>query len=158
MSIGKILKLTAVSVVMAAFSLSQFSFSGEMPKASKRANVEYFEILYIKYKVGKAEDADGLIKKYFIPASEAAGTPQPYVIDFQTGPWDRALFWAQKNGMADFDWSTSPNDEKWYGAFVKLTGSMEKAEEVLDKYYGMIAQTRRDIGHHQMEPQKTASK
>ncbi|PCI33556.1 MAG: hypothetical protein COB54_04460 [Alphaproteobacteria bacterium] len=144
-------RVIILSAIMAVFGLSQMALSADLPKASKRENVEYYEVVYVKYKVGKAEDAFRMIKKYFIPASEAAGTLEPYVINFQTGPWDVALFWT-RNSMGDFDWSISPDNEKWFAAFVKQTGSMEKAQAILDKYYDLIAENRVDMAYHKMTP------
>lgn len=119
-------------------------------------NVEYYEVVLVKYKAGKAGDANDYINKYFIPATEAAGTPRPYVIHMQTGPWDAVYFWEQKGGMGDFDWYITANDEKWWAALAKLNGGMEKAEKIWDDYIVMVSHSRREIGHHHIPPKEEA--
>ncbi len=152
MHIGKILKVTIISAILTVFSLSELAFSEDLPKAGKRTNTEYFEIVLVKYKAGMAGKASDYIKKYFIPATKAAGTQAPYVMHMQTGPWDSVYFWKQKDGMGSFDWYMSADDEKWYAAFAKQSGGMENAKKIWADYYAMVSSSQRQIGHHHMPP------
>lgn len=154
MQIGKILKLTIISAIMAVFGLSQMAFSEELPKAGKRMNTEYFEIVVVKYKAGMAGKAAEYIEKYFAPATKAAGTPIPYIMHMQTGAWDAVFFWKQKGGMGDFDWYVDADGEKWYAELAKQNGGVASAKKIFDGYYAMVANSRREIGHHHMPPEE----
>ena len=67
MLIGKILKLSVISVMMTIFGLSHFAYSGEMPKAGKRENVDYYEVVLVKYKAGMARKAGKMINIFSFP-------------------------------------------------------------------------------------------
>lgn len=151
------LKLTITSIIMAVFGLSQLAFSEEMPTAGKRMNVEYYNIVLVKYKPGMADKADEYIQKYFVPATKAAETPGPYVMHMMTGDWDAVYFWEKKGGMGDFDWYMSADSEKWYAVFVKQNGGMENAKKIWADYYAMVSNSSRQIGHHHM-PKKEEAK
>lgn len=152
------LKLIITSIIVAGFGLSQLAFSEELPKAGKRMNADYYEIVLVKYKPGMADKAGEHIKKYFIPATKAAGTDGPFAMHMQTGQWDAVYFWKQKGGMGDFDWYMSADDEKWYAEFAKQNGGMEKAKKIWAEYYAMVSTTSRQIGHHHNEPKEEAAK
>ncbi|PCJ33829.1 MAG: hypothetical protein COA93_06365 [Alphaproteobacteria bacterium] len=155
MLIGKIFKLSVISAMVTIFGLSHFAYSDELPKASKRENVDYYEIVLVKYTSGMAGKASDMIRDYFVPAGKAAGTPHPFVMHMQTGQWDSIFFWKQSS-MANFDWYISANDEKWYAEFVKQSGSKEKADKIWADYQALIAKTSRQIGHNHKSKEEKA--
>lgn len=147
-------KLIVMISVLAGFGLSQLAYSEELPKAEKRTNVEYQEAVYVKYKAGKRREAFTIINKYFKPAGEAAGVSPPYAVHLQSGSWDAIFVWVLKGGMGDLDWGTSPDDAKWMAALAQQNGGMDKARAILDSYFALVAKTRREFGHHHLEPEK----
>ncbi len=155
MLIGKIFKLSVISAMMTIFGLSHFAYSEELPKAGKRENVDYYEIVLVKYKSGMARKAGKVIKDHFAPAGRAAGTPHPFVMHMQTGEWDSVFFWKQSS-MGNFDWYMSANEGKWFAEFVKQSGSKEKADKILADYNAMIAHTSKQIGHNHKSKEEKA--
>lgn len=151
------LKLTITSIIMAVFGLSQLAFSEELPKAGKRTNADYYEIVLVKYKPGMADAAGEYIQKYFVPATKAAGTSSPFVMHMMTGNWDAVYFWKQDGGMADFEWYMSADDEKWWAELAKQNGGMENAKKIWADYLAMVSHSSRDIGHHHL-PEKEEAK
>ena len=151
-------KLTITSIIMAVFGLSQLAFSEEMPKAGKRMNVDYYEVVLVKYKAGKAGEAGKIIRNHFAPAGEAAGTAKPFVMHMQTGDWDSVFFWKQKGGMGAFDWYMDADGEKWFAEFAKQSGGKDKADKIWADYNALIAKTSRQIGHHHNPPKEEAAK
>ena len=107
----------------------------------------YYEVEFVDYKPGKTGEAYGIIAEHFSPAGEAAGLPGPTVFHFQSGPWDAAFNWQQKNGLADLEWRISPDNAKFFAALSEQEGGEEAAQAVIDRYNEMIARTEVYIGH-----------
>ncbi len=145
-------RVIIVSIIMAIFSFSQFSYSEEAPDDGKRSNVEYYQISYVKYKTGMADKARAFTKKYYDPVYEATGVPKPFVIYMQTGPWDSVMLWKHGSSMAAFDWVTTPEDEKWVAEFARQNGTLEKGMKLVAEYFSMVDKNVREIGHHPIPP------
>ncbi len=150
-------KITIISIILGFFSLSQLAFSEELPEAGKRTNVDYFEIVLVKYKPGMADAAGEYIEKYFVAATKAAGTRSPFVMHMMTGKWDSVIFWKQQGGMGDFEWYMSADGVKWWAELAKQNGGAENAKKIMAGYQAMVATTSKQIGHHHM-PEKEEAK
>lgn len=140
------------------FGLTQVAISEEMPKAGKRENVDYYEIVLVKYKAGMAGKAGKMIKEHFAPASETAGTPKPFVMHMHTGDWDSVFFWKQGGSMGAFDWYMDADSEKWFAEFSKQSGGKDKADKIWADYQALIARSSRQIGHHHNPPKEEEAK
>lgn len=137
----KVLMILIVSLFFCQPSFSQESSSKDQPvKAAKYKNVTWYGVGRIKFKPGKMHDAMNIIKKYYMPASKAAGNPGPVmVLENQTGPWSLTVVWKFKDGPSDLEWKISPEDAAYREQLFKIAGSKEKAKEIGEKFDSYIA-------------------
>jgi len=136
-----ILMIIIVSLFFCQPSFSQESSSKDQPvKAAKYKNVTWYGVGRIEFKPGKMHDAMNIIKKYYMPASKAAGNSGPVmVLENQTGPWNLTVIWKFKDGPSDLEWKISPEDAAYRKQLFKIAGSKEKAKEIGEKFDSYIA-------------------
>lgn len=156
MPFKKLIVLATGAALATAFA-APVTFAQEEMKPAKQENAVYLSMVLVKYKGGMRRKAMEHIDKYFVPAGQKAGTPGPWTLHFDSGPWDAAYFWDHKGGYADLEWETSENDVKWMKALADLNGGQEAAMKLLDDYYGMIAKSTSEIGHHHQTPDEMKS-
>lgn len=126
---------------MAQDSDGTAKFGGESGEA------RYVRVTFVSYKPGMAGRAYTILREHYAPAGEAAGTPGPITVHFQTGPFDAAYHWQLENGMSDMEWQRSPNQVKFRAAMAELEGSEAAAQAVRDSYNATVARTVTTIGH-----------
>jgi len=127
-------------------SMAQDS-DGALKYGEENDDARYVRVTFVSYKPGMAGRAYRILSEHYAPAGEAAGTPGPITVHFQTGPFDAAFHWQLENGMSDMEWQRSPNRVKFRAAMVELEGSEEAAQAVMDSYNATIARTVTTIGH-----------
>jgi len=127
-------------------SMAQDS-DGALKYGQENDDARYVRVTFVSYKPGMAGKAYQILSEHYAPAGEAAGTPGPITVHFQTGPFDAAYHWQLENGMSDMEWQRSPNRVKFRAALAKLEGSEEAAQAVMDSYNATIARTVTSIGH-----------
>lgn len=127
-------------------SMAQDS-DGALKFGEANDDARYVRVTFVSYKPGMAGRAYTILREHYAPAGEAAGLDGPVAIHFQTGPFDAAYHWRLENGMSDMEWQRSPNRVKFRAALVKLEGSEEAAQAVMDSYNATIARTVTTIGH-----------
>lgn len=115
-----------------------------------RENAEYMEIRLIDIKPGKRGRAEEIMREYFMKASAAAGTPQPYAVHLQTGGWDFILAFDLEDGPVEYTYTDTPNGKKWFAALSTLAGGDDKARAIWDEYQSLIARSDVMLGHHHM--------
>ncbi len=116
------------------------------PQPKKWTGVTWYQVGHVKFKTGKRDDAMRLIQDYFVPATNAAGTPPPVMaLEHQTGPWDMTVIWVMPEGPAQMTWEVHPNQIKWFGAMAQAVGGPEKAQEILAQWEEMIASSTSTI-------------
>lgn len=103
----------------------------------KFEDYDWFMTKYIKYKVGKADQARELIYSLFKKADEHTGQ---LVLTFESdmGEWDHIAFFHLKNGPGDLNWKKSEMDAAWWKQVCNLSGSEENAKKALDEYNSYI--------------------
>ncbi len=112
----------------------------ELPTASKWTDVEWYRVVHIDFKSGQRGTALDIIRDHFVPASEEAGTPEPVMsLQHETGQWDLTNIW-HMSGPSEMEWDFTPRGEKWWAAFAKREGGIEKARQIWSDYQDMIAQ------------------
>lgn len=128
---------------------SQLSFAQDTSyaiQATKFKNVTWYGIAQVNFKQGKMQDALSIVKKYFIPASKAAGNPGPVMaLENFTGQWDMTIIWRLKDGPSDLEWKVSPEGSAFRKQLVKLLGSKEKANKLWQKYDSYIVNSTYNI-------------
>ncbi len=142
-------RLSIVALGTALFLGSGVTFAQDSEDGAARYadDSRYIRVVFVSYKPGKAGEAYGIIRDHFAPAGEAAGTPGPVIVHFQSGPYDAAFHWRLDNGMSDLEWRRSPSTAKFRAALAKLEGSEEAAAAVMDRYDSLIARTVTSVGH-----------
>jgi len=148
MIIENLSRLTKGAAIAMALSIGAITTQASAVDPEKRENVDYLTMTLVDFKAGTRTKAIAIIAESFTPAAIKAGTPQPWVMHFQTGSWDMVLFWDLKNGMADMEWDVSPDNIKWKTAFDELSGGAEKADAIYAEYLSYIARSKTNVGHH----------
>ena len=120
---------------------------GALKYGEANDDARYIRVTFVSYKPGMAGRAYTILREHYAPAGEAAGTPGPITVHFQTGPFDAAYHWQLENGMSDMEWQRSPNQVKFRAAMAELEGSEEAAQAVRDSYNATVARTVTTIGH-----------
>lgn len=135
----------AFSLLLLALPLA----AQELPKAEKRENVQYYEALFVKFKPGMEDQAWEAIYQHFINVDKKIGR-KVRAYDLQTGDWDTVVFFPIE-GPEYFSWSTSAQDEKWWGAFAELEGGADKAQAIWKKYLEAVAKSKVELAHRHLE-------
>lgn len=139
-----------ITLMLIVFGVSEIAAAQDLPTAHQRGNVNFIDMVQVKYKAGMSGPAAMHINRYFRPAAEAAGVPQPIILHMQTGPYDAVFFWNHGNSMGAFDWPVNENDEKFWAKLAELNGGAEAAQKLMADYQAMIANTTNNIGHRHL--------
>lgn len=124
-------------LAIALFSAGQV-YGQDMPKAHKMEDVSWYSVVLIDFKPGKTDEAIDIINDHFVKASEKAGTAGPAKeLEMQTGEWDLMLVW-EMDGPSEMEWEVSPEGEKFMKALSEQEGSLEKAQQLFEKYQSLI--------------------
>lgn len=127
------------TLLLGAAGTAAAASSDDMPKASKYTNVAWYEVVHVNFKPGKADDAMGMIRRYFIPAAKKAGVPGPAMVMVdRTGPWDMTILWKLKNGPSQMEWKMTPQSVAWFKAMADMNGGAKKAREIRSHYLSYV--------------------
>jgi hypothetical protein len=135
------------SALLLGSGLSMAQDDGTAKFGGESGEARYVRVTFVSYKPGMAGKAYTILREHYAPAGEAAGTPGPITVHFQTGPFDAAYHWQLENGMSDMEWQRSPNQVKFRAAMAELEGSEEAAQAVRDSYNATVARTVTTLGH-----------
>ena len=131
--------------IFAFFVSGDLLYAQEEMQPKRFENVEWKNIVYIKYHAGKQTRADEIIRDYFQKAAEKAGTKPPEAFDMRSGKWDKMLIWNLKGGVEDLSWQMSPDNIKWWKALIDVTGGPDKAQATMDEYQSLVAETYKEL-------------
>jgi hypothetical protein len=131
--------------IFAFFVSGDLLYAQEEMQPKRFENVEWKNIVYVKYHNGKQTRADEIIRDYFQKAGEKVGTPPPEEYKMHTGKWDKMLVWNLKGGVEDLSWQMSPDNLKWWKALSDLTGGPDKAQAIMDEYQSLVAETYKEL-------------
>lgn len=146
--------LTNTSIQMKKFPILTLLFifliaplaNGQETGSKKFQNPEWFEIVQVKYKAGKKEKAQSLIKDYFMATGQAAGLPGPHMtLDMVSGEWDMVFLWKMEEGIETLNYEISPTGAKFRKAFMEKVGGEEKAQQIWEEYYSYIQDWNSEI-------------
>lgn len=109
-------------------------------KPKKYENVDWYQVVLIDFQQGKVGQVQGIIEKFKTAGTEA-GTPGPELYWMSTGEYDVMAIWKLEDGPADLEWQITPNDIKWWDAFVKQQGSKEEAQKVQEEFRSLVVKS-----------------
>ena len=91
----------------------------ELPKAKRFTNVEWYTVLYVKWKPGKAQEGSKIIHDHFLPVSRALGQETIHYHFGNRGHWDQMYFFFLEEGPGALEWQVHPNNEKFWAEVAK---------------------------------------
>lgn len=122
--------------VLGLFIASSVNAQDEV-KPVKFENVEWYQVVLMDFEQGKVGKVQEIIKKFEAAGAEA-GTPGPELYWMSTGEYDAMAIWKLDGGPSDLEWKITPDDVKWWDAFVKQQGSEEAAQKLQDEFADCI--------------------
>ncbi len=116
----------------------------ENEQAKKHEDVEWYWIIYLKFKIDKKAEAHDIIKTYWRPIETRIGTEQ-YAYEFETGEWDLLRVVKMPEGISTLEWELSPMRIEYNKEFMKIAGSEEVMNEVRKKWSECLQDIKTDI-------------
>ncbi len=124
-------------LALCLFTIQGLSAQEEEMKPQKFTNVDYFQVVYVKFLPGKIERAKEIISKFESAGEGIMEAPQTHW--FMTGEYDAMFVWHMKDGPAELEWKYSEEGIQWYQAFIKQEGSAEAAQKLNEEYVSLIS-------------------
>lgn len=132
------MKLRLVGFVAMILLLSHSALlADDLPKAEKWENVSWYVMVFQKFKPGKAIDAQKFVEEHWALVDEDAGRTDIIGYEFVFGKWDWVIFFPL-DGPEMLNWKMSPEDERWFAAWVKHAGSMEDSAALFEEWNALI--------------------
>lgn len=130
----KIISLLFIVLTLNSFGQNQQSSS----------NYDWFEAKYVKFKPGKATEARRLLQDYLYKANEITGR---LVLTFESdmGDWDHIAYLHLKDGPKQLSIENPDIELKWWNAVIKLAGSEQKANEIIEQYNSCILSEKHNL-------------
>lgn len=128
---------TIVLSLVFMFTLSLAYSQDEPPKPEKWKDVTWHEVVLVKYQAGTFERINEILDMY-MEAGKNAKVPGPELYWLMSGEFDAMFIWHLENGPSDLEWRRTENGIKWWGEFIKVAGSKEKADELSKEYTSYI--------------------
>ena len=138
----KKLLLTAAALGMGLTAVS----APTATTAQELREVDWYEIHFIKWKVGKGDRAHEIINMYE-KVDEALGRND--VIDFHmwTGEFNSVVAMKMKGGPGQRAFKTNPDGDAWNAEFARQVGGEDKARAIWAEFNDLILEERIEIGH-----------
>ncbi|TRD10049.1 hypothetical protein FGU71_13730 [Erythrobacter insulae] len=146
---GKIMRKTLMIAAAFAMPLAATPALADGHKeadAPKLANLDWYEINYVRYHAGKVGEARAM-QEVFKEIAAKAGLEMPMFFHMNSGEWHTMLVRKMPGGIAQMGWESNPNGQKWWAGLIERMGSEEKAEEYWQKYQSLVADEKEEIGH-----------
>lgn len=110
------------------------------------AEVDWYRITMIKWKVGKGDRAHEIIDM-FEKVDAALGTNDIIDIHMNTGRWNSIVAMKMKNGIQAMAYQPSDEPDPWQVEFARQVGGEDKAKEIWAEFQTLKAEEERHIGH-----------
>lgn len=124
----------------------------EEPEPEKYEDASWYALVQVDFKPGKRDDAMKMVREYYMPAGQEAGTPAPVMhLQHQSGEWDWTVIWHMEGGPADMEWKQTADDIEWQKKLAELAGGPDKAKELGEKWSSYIARENVTIAFQQGE-------
>ncbi len=131
---GKLAKLAAMGIAASVFAMpAQAQVEAERGEARTT-----YELRMIDIGPGNGERWQEIVDDHLMPAAAAAGLPAAQIHWPVNGPWDRILVFEMRDGMAELDWHTPPDDAAFFNALIAQEGSMEAAQALMQELNSLV--------------------
>ena len=128
-----------IAAIIAAFAVASTDLSVLGAESKK---VSWYQAWYFKFKPGKADEALKIIQDHFVEVDKKIGR-KVIPFNFQSGEWDHVVFFPSVLNPDRID--TIPSEEKWFAALAEQEGGMEKAQELLQRFFGLVVNFKKEI-------------
>jgi len=102
--------------------------------------VAWYQVLSVRFKVGKADEAIKIIHEHFFKVDKAIGR-KVLPFDYKTGEWDHVVYFPFDTSRMD----TIPTRAEWMKAFEKQEGGAEQAQKLFQSFWEMVAVSKTEI-------------
>lgn len=134
----------AISVAATAFALTATpALSQEEPEQPRTT----YRIEYLKLKPGKEDRWVEMGEKYWGPATDKAGLPQPQIHWMMAGPWDIMLVMEMPSGLAALDSHNPKERVAFRKAFIEVAGGEEEAKKLWAEDAELVTNTMVTYSH-----------
>jgi hypothetical protein len=103
-------------------------------------NVLWYQVLSVRFKVGKADEALKIIHEHFFKVDKTIGR-KVLPFDYKTGEWDHVVYFPFDTARMD----TIPPVAEWMKAFEKQEGGVEQAHKLFQSFWEMVAVSKTEI-------------
>lgn len=136
-----------VSFFSIAFLAMPEYTTGQEMKPIRIENAEWKNVVHERFDAGKRGRALEIIRGRFMKARIAAGVARPEImLELATGEYDLMIVWHMMEGVEAMNWELTADNIAWRSALNKQEGRAEKAGALLEKYQGLIAKAKSEIG------------
>ena len=120
------------------------ALSQAAPTGKPIEHVAWYQVMYVKFKPGMAEEARKIIYEHFWAVDREIGR-EVIAFDPVTGEWDQVVYFPMPAGPSEVGLQSTPWDAKWNAAFERREGGKEKADALNKRYGEMVQQTKIEI-------------
>ncbi|WFL76859.1 hypothetical protein P7228_12765 [Altererythrobacter arenosus] len=106
-----------------------------------------YRIEFLKLKPGAGERWTEMGEKYWGPATEKAGLPQPEVHWLMSGPWDIMMVFKMPRGLAMLDSHNPPERVAFRKAFAEVAGGEDEAKKLIAEDNEIVANSMVTYSH-----------
>lgn len=138
------LRKTALAISATAFMLTAAPAFAQDEVEEARTT---YRIEFLKFKPGAAERWNEMGEKYWGPATDKAGMPQPTIHWMMAGPWDIMMVMEMPRGLEMLDSHNPPERTTFMKAFTEVAGGEEAAKKLMDEDGGLIANSMVTYSH-----------
>lgn len=110
------------------------------------AEVTWYRINMIKWKVGKGDRAHEIIDM-FEKVDAALGRNDVIDLHMNTGEWNSIVAFKMKDGIQAMAYQPTGEPDPWDAEFARQVGGEDKAKELMAEFNSLIAAEERHIGH-----------
>lgn len=133
------LRLVRSATLILLISVAAPLSAQEALAAKKHENVSWFQMVNVKFKPGKLDEAVKIINEHFAPAGMAVGMTGVRALYHNGGEWDLTLLFPLAEGPRALEWAVSPEDAKWMGEMAKREKGMGNVMALLNRYSDLVA-------------------
>lgn len=112
-------------------------YSAAHAQGQKIEGVQWYQVLYARFKPGAAAEARQIILENFFPAEREIGREVLY-FEGATGEWDFIGYFPMSEGPGALAYESTAEDQKFFEALGRQAGSPAKAEEVFQRWWSLV--------------------
>ena len=143
------MKTAKCLIMVIAFLFFSFIPQAQEIHSDPLDSPEVYQVEYFKFFTGTDEEARRILENYFSAAHELVGLPNPVIkLELNSEDYDYMVVWELQEGEENLNWQNCPTDTNWYDAFVTVTGSEERAKELIEKYDSYVSASKTETARN----------